>query len=93
MMPVAIQALGRPEVTIAWEDEKVTTLTARRLRGLCGCAYCIDEMTGRPILDPATIPEDILVEHVELVGQYAMAVRFSDGHATGIYRFAKLHAL
>ncbi len=93
MMPAAIQALGRTDVTITWEDDRVTTLSARRLRGLCGCAYCVDEMTGRALLDPGTIPEDLRVEHVELVGQYAMAVRFSDGHATGIYRFDKLHVL
>lgn len=93
MMPVSIQALGRPEVTLTWEDDRVTTLSARALRGMCGCAYCVDEMSGRPLLDPASIPADIRVEHVELIGQYAMAVRFSDGHTTGIYRFAKLYAL
>ncbi len=93
MMPVAIQALGRPDVTITWEDDRVTTLSARNLRVLCGCAYCVDEMTGRRLLEPEAIPADIRVEHVEIVGQYAMAVRFSDGHATCIYRFAKLYAL
>lgn len=89
-MPLAIEALDKPEVKITWEDGFVQRMTPRQLRCLCACAYCIEEMTGRPILDPATVPEDVRVKAIELVGQYAIAVQFSDGHQTGIYSFDRL---
>lgn len=47
-------------------------------------------MTGRPILDPATVPEDVRADRLALVGGYAMRVEWSDGHDTGIYTFEYL---
>ena len=70
-----------------------TTLAARDLRLACPCAGCKEEMTGRPILEPATVPVDIHPLSVELVGAYGIRVRWSDGHATGIYTFASLRSL
>jgi DUF971 family protein len=32
----------------------------------------------------------VTAQGIELVGQYAMAVRWSDGHTTGIYNFRDL---
>ena len=65
---------------------------ARRLRLACPCAACVDEMSGRPLLDPATIPEDVRPLSVGLVGAYGLRVQWSDGHGTGIYTFERLHA-
>ncbi len=60
---------------------------ARALRLACPCAECVEEMSGRPILDPATVPLDVRPEQVALVGAYGLRVRWSDGHGTGIYTF------
>ena len=65
---------------------------ARELRLACGCAACMDEMTGRPLLDPATVPPDIRPASVALVGAYGLRVQWSDGHSTGIYTFERLLA-
>lgn len=65
---------------------------ARELRLACGCAVCIDEMTSRPLLDPATVPSDIRPVSVALVGTYGLRVQWSDGHSTGIYTFERLLA-
>ena len=70
-----------------------TTLPARALRLACPCAGCKEEMTGRPLLDPVTVAADVHPLSVELVGAYGIRVRWSDGHATGIYTFAALHSL
>ncbi len=60
---------------------------ARPLRLACPCAGCVDEMSQRPILDPATVPPDVRASQLELVGGYGLRVRWSDGHGTGIYTF------
>ena len=63
---------------------------ARALRLACGCAVCVDEMTGRALLDPATVPAEVRPVSVALVGAYGLRVDWSDGHGTGIYTFQQL---
>jgi len=65
---------------------------ARPLRLACPCAACIEEMTGRPLLDPGTIDADVRPLSVALVGAYGIKVEWSDGHDTGIYTFERLLA-
>lgn len=63
---------------------------ARPLRLACGCAACVEEMSGRPLLDPASVPPDIRPVAVALVGAYGLGIQWSDGHGTGIYTFERL---
>jgi ATP-binding protein involved in chromosome partitioning len=63
---------------------------ARELRLACPCAACVEEMTGRPLLDPATVRADVRPSSVALVGGYGLRIQWSDGHATGIYTFERL---
>ncbi len=47
-------------------------------------------MTGRKLLNVASVPEDIIVvEHIT-VGKYALQFLWSDGHETGIYPYTML---
>jgi len=64
----------------------------RALRLACPCAGCVEEMTGRPLLDPAGVPEDVRPLSVALVGAYGIRIQWSDGHQTGIYTFERLRA-
>ena len=63
---------------------------ARALRLACPCAACVDEMSGRALLDPAAIPSDVRPVSLALVGAYGLRVQWSDGHGTGIYTFQRL---
>jgi ATP-binding protein involved in chromosome partitioning len=65
---------------------------ARDLRLACPCAACVDEMSGRALLDPAVVPGDVRPLSVALVGAYGIQVQWSDGHGTGIYTFQRLLA-
>jgi ATP-binding protein involved in chromosome partitioning len=91
-MPLEIVGLGQPTVRIVWDEGDEDTWSARDLRLRCTCAYCQSEFTGERLLDPATVPDDLTATHMELVGNYGLAIHFSDGHTTGIYRFRTLHA-
>lgn len=88
--PKAIKISEPSEVAITWADEHVTRYSTAELRRLCPCARCIDEFTGRQILDPASVPDDLVHQQVRMVGNYAISVLFGDGHDTGIYPFEML---
>jgi ATP-binding protein involved in chromosome partitioning len=92
-MPLEIIGVGKPEVRFVWDEGEEDLWTAHDLRVLCTCAYCQSEATGERILDPASVPADITVSDMHLVGNYGVGVHFSDGHSTGIYRFRTLYSL
>lgn len=50
-------------------------------------------MTGRPLLDPTTVPQDVEAVSIRLVGSYAIRIDWSDGHSTGIYTYEQLAEL
>jgi ATP-binding protein involved in chromosome partitioning len=76
---------------IEWDDRGTLAFyPARALRLACPCAGCVDEMSGRPLLDPATVPETVAPVRASLVGAYGLKITWSDGHSTGIYTFDAL---
>lgn len=78
-------------IEIQWEEHgHVGVYPARALRLACACAACVEEMSGRPILDPDAVREDIRALGVKLVGQYAVYFAWNDGHSTGIYPYEML---
>ena len=93
-MPIPYAITRRDDgLLIEWEAAGHRALyPARALRLACGCARCSEEMTGRPLLDPSTVPTDVRPLSVELVGAYGLQVHWSDGHGTGIYTFEGLLA-
>lgn len=90
--PEAIDLNERGEFEIAWPGGRVAIVPGFTLRDLCPCAACIEEGTGRKILDPSTIPLDIRADKIDPVGSYAIQVHWSDGHDTGLYTWDLLRA-
>ncbi len=88
--PEAIDVTAAGEIRLAWPGGREVAIPAVRLRDLCPCAGCVEEGTGRKILDPATIPADIRPVKIEPVGNYAVQITWSDGHSTGIYSWRTL---
>ena len=91
-MPDEIVGLLRSKVTLKWSDGHETAYRARDLRLACRCAGCIEELSGKPLLDPATIPTTVRANSMELAGNYAVVITWSDGHNTGIFNFRDLRA-
>jgi DUF971 family protein len=93
-VPVKISRLedGRV-IEIAWDAAGHSgRYAARAMRLACRCAGCVEEMSGEAILDPLSVPSDVRALGLRLVGAYAVHVRWSDGHDSGIYPWEKLLA-
>jgi len=77
---------------IGWADGHETTYDAVSLRWLCPCAFCRGEAGLPGWLDsrPTLSPDQTRLVDVQLIGQYALAPTWGDGHHTGYYTFALL---
>lgn len=78
---------------VVWADDHQVRYPLRYLRENCNCAVCVDELTGRRILDLATIPDDIAIRSMRHVGSYAVGIEWSDGHNTGLLTWERLRDL
>jgi DUF971 family protein len=78
---------------IVWADGHVSEYSPRYLRLHCRCASCVDEISGRPRLDPRSVPEDVYPLAIHYVGRYAIRFDWSDGHGTGIYPYELLRKI
>ena len=78
---------------LVWSDADVSRLSFANVRRACPCASCVDENTGRQILQPETVSEDIKAESVQLAGNYALKIGWSDGHNTGLFTWTHLRKL
>jgi DUF971 family protein len=91
--PVNINAdRGNGLLTIDWADGHHTEFAAEPLRLLCPCAFCQGE-AGRPgwlDTNPALTNEQTQMVGARLIGQYAIAVTWGDGHDTGYYTYESL---
>lgn len=79
-------------VRITWSDGHETTYDTNTLRWLCPCAFCRGEAGLPGWLDsgPTLSPEQTRLVDVALVGGYAIAPTWGDGHHTGYYTYALL---
>ncbi|MBK9516499.1 MAG: DUF971 domain-containing protein [Anaeromyxobacter sp.] len=88
--PETIDVNARQEIVIRWPGQPEVAIPSKALRDLCPCAGCIEEFTGRKLLDPATIPDDIHPTRIDPVGNYAIQFHWSDGHSSGLYTWQTL---
>lgn len=91
--PLQIVEESDSEISIKWSDDAATRYDAATLRRSCPCAGCINEWTGEKMLDDKGISDDLTIDHVSIVGRYALNFHFSDGHDTGIFSFTYLRKL
>lgn len=90
--PKNVSRAGAHDVRIEWSDGHHSLYPARDLRLACSCAACVEEMTGRALLNPTTVAADVHPLGISPVGRYALHFNWSDGHTSGIYTFEHIRA-
>jgi DUF971 family protein len=86
----ADRAAGR--LDLEWQDGHRTTYGGEELRYLCPCAYCRGEagLPGWLDTSPTLTAEQTRLVDAHLIGSYAIAPEWGDGHHTGFYPFTLL---
>jgi DUF971 family protein len=104
-VPREIRRNGSSGLSITWSDGSTTPFSSEMLRRNCPCAGCKEKrgdtshskpLTGRKrslaVLD-SSLEQELELQEIWGVGQYAIGIRWGDGHDSGIYTFAYLHEL
>src|SRR5512140_469782 len=93
--PLAISAQREQGlVTMEWADGHKSVYSTTALRWLCPCAFCRGEGGSPGWLDgmPELTEQQTQLVDMRLVGTYAIAPVWGDGHDTGDYTFEALRA-
>ena len=89
--------LGNQLLHITWADGVKISYPAQFLRGRCPCAACRTEREKqtRTLLPVLSNVQAVVVRATggHLVGNYALRIEWSDGHASGIFDFPLLRSL
>lgn len=81
------------EMVFKWPDGKTSAISNFDLRFSCKCALCHDEMSGKKTLKKEDIPADIRAKEITPLGNYAIAINWSDGHNSGIYSYKNIASI
>lgn len=87
MRPAEIKVLkNKKELLIIYTSKENLILSAKYLRSKSPSAE------NKPHVDKNTLKqhENVMIKNIEMVGNYAMRIEFSDGHTTGIYSWEYL---
>lgn len=90
--PSAIRLRRRSRILeLAYADGRQVSLPFEYLRVFSPSA----EVRGHGLAEPVLMggKRNVAISSVEPVGQYALRLRFDDGHDTGLYSWAVLHDL
>ena len=96
--PARLDVDRRTGLTVTWDDGTVAfypVVHLRRLSPSADAKAIREEMARNPltVLPNARSAAPLTIEDAELVGNYAVRLRFSDGHSTGIYSWTYLRGI
>ncbi len=91
--PKQLEQFPNDEIGIVWQDGHESYYGGHYLLCACACASCVEETSGRKLLDDRGVPGDVRAREIHAIGNYAISILWSDGHDTGIYSFEQLRKL
>jgi DUF971 family protein len=79
-------------IRIDWKDSHQSEYPLRYLRDHCPCATCANTHGAAPVKPQDASPFPLYkpalkIDSIEPVGNYALLIKWNDGHRTGIYSF------
>ncbi|MFT5446058.1 MAG: DUF971 family protein [Gammaproteobacteria bacterium] len=78
-------------LTVVFNTDEQFDLSAEFLRVHSPSAEVRGHGRGQEVLQ--TGKEDVAIDAIEPIGNYAVRLLFDDGHSTGLYSFSELHRL
>ena len=95
--PIQLKKNENNSLSVKWNDESVTEITLTKLRDECPCVNCKGESvifeSYIPIKSPFKAAGYYEIDKIETVGNYAISIKWKDGHDTGIYSWDILRKL
>jgi DUF971 family protein len=95
--PVQIKKTENNALSVKWNDDKVNEISLTKLRDECPCVNCKGESvifeSYIPIKSPFKAAGYYEIDKIETVGNYAISIKWEDGHDTGIYSWDILRNL
>lgn len=85
-----INQIDNHTFAIEWSDGVVMQYRLSELQKKCPCANCVDENTGKRLLNEALLKEDVRAISISSVGRYALRIQFTSGCTQGIFSFDTL---
>lgn len=88
--PVLIKSIKQKDnytFSIEWSDGIKQEYRLSELQKNCPCANCVDEVTGKRLIDGKAIDPTVRATTIQNVGRYALRIKFTKGCSTGIYDF------
>jgi len=92
--PEKIDQISETVMSFEWDNGEKTICFTKILRQNCPCALCRETRENRnPLVVISSDQKHIQLTGWRYVGNYAVALDWSDGHNTGIYTFEFLKQL
>lgn len=76
--------------SITWNDGTILDYRLSDLQKCCPCAGCVEEGSGKRIVEEKSLDPNVKATEVSMVGRYAIRIRFTSGCSHGIYDFDML---
>tara|TARA_Y100000588_G_C13926313_1_gene783722 strand:- start:229 stop:531 length:303 start_codon:yes stop_codon:yes gene_type:complete len=91
-----LQVIG-DQLALKWKDGHEQFIALDQLRKVCPCASCSGEIDVMGQMhkgpDAALSEPSFQVNHLQMVGGYAVQIFWKDGHSAGLYSFDLLQQL
>lgn len=94
MKPKEIKVVNNKHLLIKWFDNNESKIKLANLRINCPCALCAAEREERGAsYIPIYSDEQLTINEIHIIGNYAIGIVWKDAHDTGIYDFNYLKKL
>lgn len=97
LSPTQIKKTDNNSLLVKWNDGNENEIPLTKLRDECPCVNCKGESvifeSYIPIKAPFKAAGYYEIASIEAVGNYAVSIKWKDGHDTGIYSWDILRKL